>query len=207
MKKCILFMLVVSLVFGLGIVSYAGNAEDAQIESVMNHYKMIDEKYEVGEVLSDEDATFIKENTQIISANTKLRSRGVIEKSKKPFRKDEEHLGVRVVFEGEVGGTSNFVYPAGQSFYGKTSAVAYKGLLSVKKMVTTVEITTWGLTGDDGMVKAYEGKLTASSTSEDPNHCYLDRSKSYTVVAPLLSVIHSWVDVTLDNGSFTIEGI
>ncbi len=161
------------------------NPDQAQ-QSISNRFTEIYERYEPGDIITGDDADFIKAHAEIANAPS-TRAQDKV----KAFQRTESKYGTEVRFNGKMWHQGTFEYN-----YGGNLQATLKSGPTPKKMTMSVNCQAYGLVAD-GYVVTYEGSVT--HTANGVKSTSMNKSKNYTGVVALYYV-NATLDVTTAGG-------
>ena len=176
--------------------SLAFATEEMDSQSIAEKKMEISASYEIGERLSDEDAEFIKTYADIMPSGAETRT--IFERSiDSLFKTDMKDAtsGVSVIFTGSLIGKIDPGKISGNYFGVKNGrSIVYgdnKSRLVSQKIV--VECTCYGLAGDGGLIKAYDGSINSGKQTTDV--VTMNKTQSFSAIMATYATVSAYVDV------------
>ncbi|MDT0150344.1 hypothetical protein Q9R38_27875 [Priestia aryabhattai] len=150
------------IVSALPAVSHAEENVEVDIDPVTERIIEINEKYDIGEPFSDEDAKFILENTESVEQNEpgKMSTKVIIGSGKRNFDVPKTFEGLGVNIKGSL--YANVNNPLNNRYSAQFTAKVTKGKST--KLVASLSHTAYGLLGDKKVGKIYSRTMTQSGT-------------------------------------------
>ncbi len=172
----------------LAIASESAEEESLSQEAIRARIQVINEKYSVGELLSDEDASFI---LKYGSRSGALQTRGT-----------EGRLNISGSKYGtSIVGTGSLYYREDGFWktYGSDATIRATSGGTPKSMKLTISCVTYGVLGEGGVVQTYNDSVSASCSNKsvfscNPQERFWATAVTYAVSAKL--------DVTTASGNY-----
>ncbi|WP_339998784.1 hypothetical protein [Priestia aryabhattai] len=162
MTMSFLLIMTFAVVSALPTVSHAEENVEVDIDPVTERIIEINEKYDVGEPFSDEDAQFILENTESVEPSEpgKMSTKVIIGSGTRKFDKSKTFEGLGVNIKGSLYANAN--NPLNNRYSADFTAKVTKGTST--KLVASLSHTAYGLLGEKKVGKIYSRTITQSGT-------------------------------------------
>ena len=182
-------------------------------EQILQRFEEINRKYDVGDELEPVDVDFVKTYATLSTEKPngiqpRLDVNFITGEISPEFEVDytNDDAQVRVVVHGNTYLHQNTLVPSDQRFGGTFTATGYWGGNRIESMTLSVDCTCFGIAGESGLIKAYEG--TVEATANNTNKATIDKIQQYTVIGATYTTINGYVDVdrtNLDGHSYSFR--
>lgn len=195
-QRFYIFLSVCLIVFGITLIPHAVYAEELTSYEIDLRFQQIEEKYTVGEELSEEDANFV--NQYAIRPQSELEIALQATGGSKKVNASRTKYGVTAALTGNVWHNGTGTYQWGATLTGKITSGA-----TPKKMKVSAKVQAFGPTGSNGLSLTYT--KTLSTTTKNSRTVQMSKSDSYAGLI-VAYYVTSQLDVTTASGSeFTVQ--
>ncbi|MDO4854388.1 MAG: hypothetical protein Q4A43_03090 [Coriobacteriia bacterium] len=200
-------LLAILAFFSVAVSSYAyadtADSDDDSTTSeevIKSKLSEIGDKYSEGDILSDEDAAYVRAHVPEVGDSTESQLEPAALNQSGKFSKTKKKFGTTVHVSGSI--FSKYEGLPTEHSYGGTIAVKKTAGKTPRKIKTTITCRAYGLMGTKLLVM-YNGSVSASKKNADSLKAQL--KKTYTGVVAYCMVEAS-VSVTTSNGDvFTVS--
>lgn len=160
-------------------------------EEITSNFERINQEYDIGEVFSPKDQTFVKMYAEPVNSQeiTTLGSTNIYG--------SETVNGITVEVSGTIGHDIQNII--NHSFFGNLQTNTTAGSDQVSSVETVVQHEAYGLIGSDGIGKVYSGSISSSGANNT-----LNATENYSGIVAY-AVTTATVTVNHSGGTFTVN--
>nr|WP_315020163.1 hypothetical protein [uncultured Aminipila sp.] len=205
LKKLFSVCLIATMVFVSAATAFAGTTALTQ-KQINERLNAIDQKYEIGQVLSKEDSDFILKYSPIKNNTSGIQTRSVDitgdEEFAMSFAKTFEK-GITIAISGPFGGNAKY-WSSSSPFFAKADIDVIEGYGSskLKKIKFAVKATGYILTPKQILQKAAEETISSTGTNKSFS---VDKEKTLDIKYCCSMTLKPYVEVKTAKGDYSVD--
>lgn len=184
--------------------------KDLSAEEIEKRYTEINEKYDLFEKVSEEDEEFLIAYQNIFEPinnqnqyEQNINARGL--NQNKPIKTVQKaSMGVTARVSGSLRQKGGSAWNFKNSYGGSVYFNIVGGASKVRKVTGQIKHEAWGIIGEGGVAKVYDGQIEYVKTKAPFAQSYVDRDQPYTAYTSLMKT-YAYMIIDHSGGQFNVS--